>query len=65
MEENISGSYFTIKSLCFCFGLILMFFFLSGGEESQLEFDFDPSLSVLTIRKPGMNAGEDWSITLK
>lgn len=42
-----------------------MFFFLSGGEENQLDFEFDPSMSVLTIRKPGMNAGEDWSVILK
>uniref|UniRef100_A0A3Q3VXJ5 Neutral alpha-glucosidase AB n=1 Tax=Mola mola TaxID=94237 RepID=A0A3Q3VXJ5_MOLML len=37
----------------------------AGGEESQLEFEFDSSMSVLTIRKPGMNAGEDWTVTLQ
>lgn len=37
----------------------------AGGLESQLDFEFDPSVSVLTIRKPGMNAGDDWTVTLK
>lgn len=37
----------------------------AGGQESQLEFEFDASMSVLTIRKPGMNVGEDWSVALK
>ncbi|XP_012721548.2 neutral alpha-glucosidase AB isoform X6 [Fundulus heteroclitus] len=32
---------------------------------NQLEFDFDASMSVLTIRKPGMNAGADWSVSLQ
>ncbi|KAM4586157.1 neutral alpha-glucosidase AB isoform 4-T4 [Fundulus diaphanus] len=32
---------------------------------NQLEFDFDASMSVLTIRKPGMNAGADWTVTLQ
>lgn len=44
-----------------------MFFFLlfADGQESQLEFDFDASMSVLTLRKPGMNAGADWTVTLQ
>uniref|UniRef100_A0A674MBP5 Glucosidase II alpha subunit n=1 Tax=Takifugu rubripes TaxID=31033 RepID=A0A674MBP5_TAKRU len=33
--------------------------------ESKLDFEFDASVSLLTIRKPGVNAGEDWTITLK
>ncbi|XP_030224716.1 neutral alpha-glucosidase AB isoform X3 [Gadus morhua] len=37
----------------------------AGGQDSQLEFEFDASMSVLTIRKPGMNVGEDWSVVLK
>uniref|UniRef100_A0A3Q3EKV2 Glucosidase II alpha subunit b n=1 Tax=Labrus bergylta TaxID=56723 RepID=A0A3Q3EKV2_9LABR len=35
------------------------------GQESQVEFDFDASMSVLTLRKPGMNAGLDWTIALQ
>uniref|UniRef100_A0A8C7ZAV1 Glucosidase II alpha subunit b n=1 Tax=Oryzias sinensis TaxID=183150 RepID=A0A8C7ZAV1_9TELE len=31
----------------------------------QLEFDFDASMSVVTVRKPGMNAGADWTVTLQ
>uniref|UniRef100_A0A674P1T4 Glucosidase II alpha subunit n=1 Tax=Takifugu rubripes TaxID=31033 RepID=A0A674P1T4_TAKRU len=37
----------------------------AGGQESKLDFEFDASVSLLTIRKPGVNAGEDWTITLK
>uniref|UniRef100_A0A8C4GNN5 Glucosidase II alpha subunit b n=1 Tax=Dicentrarchus labrax TaxID=13489 RepID=A0A8C4GNN5_DICLA len=37
----------------------------AGGQESQLEFEFDASMSVLTLRKPGMNAGVDWTVTLQ
>uniref|UniRef100_A0A8C7IZE9 Glucosidase II alpha subunit n=1 Tax=Oncorhynchus kisutch TaxID=8019 RepID=A0A8C7IZE9_ONCKI len=32
------------------------------GKESQLEFEFDASMSVLTLRKPGVNAGLDWTV---
>lgn len=42
-----------------------MFFCSAGGQESQLDFEFDASVSVLTLRKPGVNAGEDWTIMLK
>ncbi|KAJ4946512.1 hypothetical protein JOQ06_024178 [Pogonophryne albipinna] len=35
------------------------------GQESQVEFDFDASMSVLTLRKPGMNAGADWNVMLQ
>ncbi|XP_038142485.1 neutral alpha-glucosidase AB isoform X4 [Cyprinodon tularosa] len=37
----------------------------ADDQENQLEFDFDASMSVLTIRKPGMNAGADWTMTLQ
>uniref|UniRef100_A0A672J470 Neutral alpha-glucosidase AB n=1 Tax=Salarias fasciatus TaxID=181472 RepID=A0A672J470_SALFA len=37
----------------------------ADGQESQLEFDFDAAVSVLTLRKPGMNAGADWTVTLQ
>lgn len=35
------------------------------GQESQVEFEFDASMSVLTLRKPGMNAGLDWAVNLQ
>uniref|UniRef100_A0A4W5NHU4 Glucosidase II alpha subunit n=1 Tax=Hucho hucho TaxID=62062 RepID=A0A4W5NHU4_9TELE len=35
------------------------------GKESLLEFDFDASMSVLTLRKPGVNAGVDWTVVLQ
>ncbi|TKS72276.1 Neutral alpha-glucosidase AB [Collichthys lucidus] len=38
---------------------------IAGAQESQLEFEFDASMSVLTIRKPGMNAGVDWTVKLQ
>uniref|UniRef100_A0A8C2XB07 Glucosidase II alpha subunit n=1 Tax=Cyclopterus lumpus TaxID=8103 RepID=A0A8C2XB07_CYCLU len=37
----------------------------ADGQESQLEFDFDASMSVLTLRKPSMNAGLDWNVMLQ
>ncbi|XP_061756153.1 neutral alpha-glucosidase AB isoform X2 [Nerophis ophidion] len=37
----------------------------ADGKSSQLEFDFDTATSVLTLRKPGMNAGTDWSVMLQ
>uniref|UniRef100_A0A8C6KRN9 Glucosidase II alpha subunit n=1 Tax=Nothobranchius furzeri TaxID=105023 RepID=A0A8C6KRN9_NOTFU len=40
-------------------------FLFADGHKSQLDFDFDASVSVLTIRKPSMNAGEDWSMALQ
>ncbi|XP_063046439.1 neutral alpha-glucosidase AB isoform X2 [Engraulis encrasicolus] len=36
----------------------------SDGKETALEFEFDPSVSVLTVRKPGVNAAADWMIQL-
>ncbi|KAM4622087.1 neutral alpha-glucosidase AB isoform 3-T3 [Polymixia lowei] len=37
----------------------------ADGQESQLEFEFDASMSVLTLRKPGMNVGADWTVVLQ
>ncbi|KAI5615625.1 hypothetical protein C0J50_0306, partial [Silurus asotus] len=37
----------------------------ADGAESALEFDFDSAASVLTLRKPGVNAGTDWTVTLQ
>lgn len=37
----------------------------ADGQESTVDFDFDASMSVLTLRKPGMNAGEDWTVKLQ
>lgn len=42
-----------------------VFFCYAGGEESQLEHEFDASMSVLTLRKPNMNAGIDWNVMLE
>lgn len=40
-------------------------FCFADGQESPVEFDFDASMSMLTLRKPGMNAGADWTVTLQ
>ncbi|XP_046694477.1 neutral alpha-glucosidase AB isoform X3 [Silurus meridionalis] len=37
----------------------------ADGAESVLEFDFDSAASVLTLRKPGVNAGTNWTVTLQ
>uniref|UniRef100_A0A7N6BM35 Neutral alpha-glucosidase AB n=1 Tax=Anabas testudineus TaxID=64144 RepID=A0A7N6BM35_ANATE len=37
----------------------------TDGQENPVEFDFDASMSVLTLRKPGVNAGADWTVTLQ
>lgn len=37
----------------------------ADGQVSTIEFDFDASMSVLTLRKPGMSAGEDWKVILQ
>lgn len=39
--------------------------FSLDGKESLLEFEFDASMSVLTLRKPGVNAGLDWTVVLQ
>ena len=33
-------------------------------QDDELEFSFDEATNVLTIRKPGLSAFEDWSLTL-
>uniref|UniRef100_A0A4W5L5I8 Glucosidase II alpha subunit n=1 Tax=Hucho hucho TaxID=62062 RepID=A0A4W5L5I8_9TELE len=48
---------------CYCY--VLMSFSLVDGKESLLEFEFDASMSVLTLRKPGVNAGVDWTVVLQ
>uniref|UniRef100_A0A8C2PYD7 Neutral alpha-glucosidase AB n=1 Tax=Cyprinus carpio TaxID=7962 RepID=A0A8C2PYD7_CYPCA len=35
------------------------------GKETPVDFEFDTSMSVLTLRKPGMNAGADWTLLLQ
>jgi len=35
------------------------------GKETPVDFEFDASMSVLTLRKPGMNAGHDWTLLLQ
>ncbi|TRY55081.1 hypothetical protein DNTS_034510 [Danionella cerebrum] len=37
----------------------------ADGTEAPLQFEFDSSLNVLTVRKPGVNAASDWSISLR
>ncbi|XP_061541216.1 neutral alpha-glucosidase AB isoform X2 [Phycodurus eques] len=37
----------------------------ADGQTSKIDFDFDASTSVLTLRKPGMNAGTDWTVMLQ
>ncbi|KAG7464514.1 hypothetical protein MATL_G00166420 [Megalops atlanticus] len=37
----------------------------ADGSETPLEFEFDAAMSVLTLRKPGMNAGADWMLLLR
>uniref|UniRef100_A0AAR2JC93 Neutral alpha-glucosidase AB n=1 Tax=Pygocentrus nattereri TaxID=42514 RepID=A0AAR2JC93_PYGNA len=32
---------------------------------TSVEFEFEASMSVLTLRKPGMNAGADWTVVLQ
>uniref|UniRef100_A0AAR2L9R9 Neutral alpha-glucosidase AB n=1 Tax=Pygocentrus nattereri TaxID=42514 RepID=A0AAR2L9R9_PYGNA len=35
------------------------------GTKSAVEFEFDSAASVLTLRKPGVNAGADWTVLLQ
>uniref|UniRef100_A0A672PM28 Neutral alpha-glucosidase AB-like n=1 Tax=Sinocyclocheilus grahami TaxID=75366 RepID=A0A672PM28_SINGR len=35
------------------------------NAESALEFEFDSTLAVLTLRKPGVNAAADWTVVLR
>ncbi|XP_074861552.1 neutral alpha-glucosidase AB isoform X2 [Carettochelys insculpta] len=36
-----------------------------GLPETRLDFQHQPETSVLTLRKPGVNIGADWSISLR
>ncbi|XP_062380384.1 neutral alpha-glucosidase AB isoform X2 [Sardina pilchardus] len=36
----------------------------TDGKETPLEYEFDASMSVLTLRKPGVSAGADWTVEL-
>uniref|UniRef100_A0A8C0JBH5 Glucosidase II alpha subunit n=1 Tax=Chelonoidis abingdonii TaxID=106734 RepID=A0A8C0JBH5_CHEAB len=36
-----------------------------GMAETRLDFQHEPETSVLTLRKPGVNIGADWSISLR
>uniref|UniRef100_A0A8C7TDR5 Glucosidase II alpha subunit b n=1 Tax=Oncorhynchus mykiss TaxID=8022 RepID=A0A8C7TDR5_ONCMY len=51
-----------LSHILFIFVVTLLDFY---GKESQLEFEFDASMSVLTLRKPGVNAGLDWTVVLQ
>ncbi|KAK1787822.1 hypothetical protein P4O66_016318, partial [Electrophorus voltai] len=37
----------------------------ADGKESAVEFEFDSAASVLILRKPGVNAGADWTVLLQ
>uniref|UniRef100_A0A673JH39 Neutral alpha-glucosidase AB n=1 Tax=Sinocyclocheilus rhinocerous TaxID=307959 RepID=A0A673JH39_9TELE len=37
----------------------------NAGQKSALEFEFDSTLAVLTLRKPGVNAAADWTVILR
>uniref|UniRef100_A0A8D3DCI1 Glucosidase II alpha subunit b n=1 Tax=Scophthalmus maximus TaxID=52904 RepID=A0A8D3DCI1_SCOMX len=45
--------------------LTLSLFPFADGQESHIDFEFDASMSVLTLRKPGMNSGADWTVMLQ
>uniref|UniRef100_A0A674C6J1 Neutral alpha-glucosidase AB n=1 Tax=Salmo trutta TaxID=8032 RepID=A0A674C6J1_SALTR len=36
-----------------------------NGGESSVGFEFDPDTAVLTLRKPGVNAGVNWTLHLR
>uniref|UniRef100_A0A674JDG3 Glucosidase II alpha subunit n=1 Tax=Terrapene triunguis TaxID=2587831 RepID=A0A674JDG3_9SAUR len=36
-----------------------------GMADTRLDFQHEPETSVLTLRKPGVNIGADWSISLR
>lgn len=40
-----------------------MYFFPIGIKSSELIFYYDETKHLLTIRKPGVNMGEEWIIT--
>uniref|UniRef100_A0A674C7C5 Neutral alpha-glucosidase AB n=1 Tax=Salmo trutta TaxID=8032 RepID=A0A674C7C5_SALTR len=37
----------------------------TDGGESSVGFEFDPDTAVLTLRKPGVNAGVNWTLHLR
>uniref|UniRef100_A0AAY4DM90 Neutral alpha-glucosidase AB n=1 Tax=Denticeps clupeoides TaxID=299321 RepID=A0AAY4DM90_9TELE len=37
----------------------------SWGSETRVEFEYDSALEVLSLRKPGVNAGADWTVLLR
>lgn len=41
------------------------FFLFPDGTESTLEFEFDSTHAVLTLRKPAVNAAADWTVLLR
>lgn len=45
--------------------LLIISLFYPTGRNTVVEFEFDASMSVLTLRKPGMNAAADWTILLQ
>uniref|UniRef100_A0AAR2K668 Glycoside hydrolase family 31 N-terminal domain-containing protein n=1 Tax=Pygocentrus nattereri TaxID=42514 RepID=A0AAR2K668_PYGNA len=60
-----------LTHLCSCYFLLMTLFIIlpDMGTRSHLktsvEFEFEASMSVLTLRKPGMNAGADWTVVLQ
>ncbi|XP_075044679.1 neutral alpha-glucosidase AB isoform X2 [Mixophyes fleayi] len=36
-----------------------------GGSEMQLDFDYDAQMSVITVRKPGVNIAADFTMSLR
>ncbi|XP_076148442.1 neutral alpha-glucosidase AB isoform X2 [Alosa pseudoharengus] len=36
----------------------------TDGKVTPLDYEFDASMSVLTLRKPGVNVGADWTVEL-
>lgn len=39
-----------------------IYIFLTGIKSSELIFYYDETKQLLTIRKPGVNMGEEWII---
>ncbi|CAB1316098.1 unnamed protein product [Coregonus sp. 'balchen'] len=38
---------------------------MTDGGESSVEFEFDPDTAVLTLRKPGLNTGVNWTLQVQ
>uniref|UniRef100_A0A672PMG1 Neutral alpha-glucosidase AB n=1 Tax=Sinocyclocheilus grahami TaxID=75366 RepID=A0A672PMG1_SINGR len=67
---SFSANTLSSRSVCSLFlysSFWFLFFFVSfsDGTESALEFEFDSTLAVLTLRKPGVNAAADWTVVLR